>query len=207
VLILLRHARTAYNAEGRLQGQYDSPLDDVGWVQAQAAGAFLRERFEVVKVFTSALARTRQTVEAAGFADRPTVVDDRWREIDFGDYDQRRIQEVNENLGARWLADPEWTPPGGAESMAALHRRIGAALDDVVAAHAGIDPRARRRDSVLVVSHATPIKSAVAHAAQGGPAMILRLSIGLGSVSTIAPNHDGLVLASFNERPPLPQPL
>ena len=197
MLIFLRHGRTAYNAEGRLQGQYDSPLDEVGWAQATAVGVHLREHYDVVRVITSALTRTRQTVEAAGLLQLPTTVDDRWREIDFGAYDQRRIQDVHVNLGAKWAEDPEWTPDGGAESMATLHRRVGDALVDVLLAH----DRVAQDQAVLVVSHATPIKSAIAHAALGGPPMILRLHIGLASVSTVARNNGVLVLTSFNERP------
>jgi broad specificity phosphatase PhoE len=197
VLIFLRHGRTAYNAEGRLQGQYDSPLDEVGWQQAEAVGVHLRENYDVVRVVTSAMTRTRQTVEAAGLLHLPTTVDDRWREIDFGAYDQRRIQDVNVDLGAKWAEDPEWTPDGGAESIATLHRRIGTALVDVLAAHDRSAPGA----AIVVVSHATPIKSAIAHVALGGPPMIQRLQIGLASVSTVARNRGVSVLTSFNERP------
>lgn len=197
MLIFLRHGRTAYNAEGRLQGQYDSPLDEVGWQQAATVGEHLRDNYRVARVITSAMTRTRQTVEAAGLLRLPTTVDDRWREIDFGEYDQRRIQDVHVDLGAKWAEDPEWTPDGGAESMAALHRRVGDALVDVLSEH----DRVERDQAVVVVSHATPIKSAIAHAALGGPPMILRLHIGLGSVSTVARTGGVLVLTSFNERP------
>jgi len=196
-LIFLRHGRTAYNAEGRLQGQFDSPLDEVGWLQAEAVGAHLRENYDIARVVTSAMTRTRQTVEAAGLLLLPTTVDDRWREIDFGAYDQRRIQDVHVDLGAKWAEDPEWTPTDGAESLATLHRRIGDALVDVFIAHDCVESS----QAVVVVSHATPIKSAIAHAALGGPPMILRLYIGLASVSTVARTNGVSVLTSFNERP------
>ncbi len=201
MLIFLRHGRTAYNAEGRLQGQYDSPLDDIGWKQSIEVGAHLRAHYDIRHVVTSALSRTRQTAEAAGFAQLPTTVDNRWREIDFGDYDARKISEVNVNLGAMWLNDIEWIPTEGAESMGALHRRVGAALDDVVTAHEALP----RGQSVLVVSHATPIKSALAHAAMAGPQMIMRLHVGVASVSTVSQSGDVLVLTSFNERPFSPE--
>ena len=197
MLIFLRHGRTAYNAEGRLQGQFDSPLDEVGWLQAEAVGAHLRENYDIARVVTSAMTRTRQTVEAAGLLLLPTTVDDRWREIDFGAYDQRRIQDVHVDLGAKWAEDPEWKPTDGAESLATLHRRIGDALVDVFTAH----DRVESGQAVVVVSHATPIKSAIAHAALGGPPMILRLYIGLASVSTVARSNGVSVLTSFNERP------
>ncbi|HUP74598.1 MAG TPA: histidine phosphatase family protein [Acidimicrobiales bacterium] len=197
MLIFLRHGRTAYNAEGRLQGQYDSPLDEVGWQQAKAVGLHLQENYDVARVITSAMTRTRQTVEAAGLLHLPTTVDDRWREIDFGAYDQRRIQDVHVDLGAKWAEDPEWQPDGGAESIATLHRRVESALVDVLEAH----DRVASEQAIVIVSHATPIKSAIAHAALGGPPMILRLQIGLASVSTMACTNGVSVLTSFNERP------
>jgi broad specificity phosphatase PhoE len=197
VLIFVRHGRTRYNAEGRLQGQYDSPLDEVGWRQSAAVGEHLREHYDIAHVFTSSLSRTRQTAEGAGLGHVPTTVDDRWREIDFGAYDARKIADVNVNLGAKWLDNIEWIPTDGAESMGALHRRVGAALDDVVAEHRAVGPG----KSVLVVSHATPIKSALAHAVMAGPQMIMRLNIGLASISTVSRNGSVLVLTSFNERP------
>jgi broad specificity phosphatase PhoE len=82
-----------------------------------------------------------------------------------------------------------------------LHRRVGDALVDVLCEH----DRVGRDQAVVVVSHATPIKSAIAHAALGGPPMILRLYIGLGSVSTVARAQGVSVLTSFNERPFAPK--
>src|SRR5688572_25816837 len=107
----------------------------MGWQQSQAVGVHLRENYDIARVVTSAMTRTRQTVDAAGFLQLTTTVDDRWREIDFVAYDQRRIQDVNVDLGAKWAEDPEWTPDAGAESIATLHRRVGAALVDVLEAH------------------------------------------------------------------------
>ena len=128
MLIFLRHGRTAYNAEGRLQGQFDSPLDEVGWLQAEAVGVHLRENYDIARVITSAMTRTRQTVEAAGLLLLPTTVDDRWREIDFGAYDQRRIQDVNVDLGAKWAEKcrPDGAPVsrrGAPEAPRNLERR------------------------------------------------------------------------------------
>ena len=108
VLIFLRHGRTPNNADARLQGQLDSPLDGIGRIQAKQAGEAIRRRWSVDRVITSSLQRTAQTAEAAGLADLPTTVDDRWKEIDFGAYDDRRIGEVMNTLGEAWASDIEW---------------------------------------------------------------------------------------------------
>ncbi len=189
-IVLLRHGRTRYNAEARLQGQYDSPLDEIGVEQAKLAGEAVRHRFQPDRVITSSFTRTLQTVDAAGLGSLPTDVDDRWREIDFGAYDQRKIRDVYVELGEAWLADPGYEPPGG-ESLLAMHERVVEACKEIADRHAG--------QTVVVVSHATAIKSAVAWALRSDVATILTMKINLASISTITDSRMGLLLAGFNE--------
>jgi len=193
VLIFLRHGRTPNNAQARLQGQLDSPIDDVGRRQAELSGAEIRRRWDIDRVVTSSRQRTKQTAEAAGLGHLPHTVDDRWTEIDFGAYDNRRIAEVMADLGAAWADDIDYEPEGG-ESMGAMHRRVGEALDELIPA----DPD----EHVVVVTHATPIKSVVAWVLGGGPEMILRTWVNLGSITSVAPRDGQLLLAEFNWRPP-----
>lgn len=196
-VVLLRHGRTRYNAEGRLQGQVDADLDDVGRRQAAAAGRYLRSRYDVVEVVTSEKRRAVQTLEAAGLGDLPVRVDDRWREIDYGDHDRRRISEVIAEMGARWAEDVGHVPAGG-ESMRDLHQRVGEAWRDVLASVPDDGGDVDR--TVVVVSHATPIKSAVVWSVGGGPEQILQLWVQLASLSVVR-IHDGLgtVLERFND--------
>ena len=189
ILILLRHGRTPNNAQARLQGQLDSPLDDVGFEQSAVVGRALRERWPVDRVVVSSRRRTRQTARAAGLGDAPTMIDDRWREIDFGAYDDRRIGEVMAELGAAWASDISYAPPGG-ESMASLHQRVGEAIAEV-------SEEAVTRN-IVVVTHATPIKSAVVWLLGGGAGMIMRLRVSLASVTAFGPVAHGLVLTEFN---------
>ena len=60
-LLLVRHGRTAYNSQARLQGQVDIPLDDVGRWQARTAAALLLARHEPTVVVTSDLSRAHET--------------------------------------------------------------------------------------------------------------------------------------------------
>ena len=189
ILILLRHGRTPNNAQALLQGQSDSPLDEVGFEQSVVVGRALRERWPVDRVVASSRCRTRQTARAAGLGDVPTVIDDRWMEIDFGAYDDRRIGEVMAELGAAWAADISYEPPGG-ESMARLHERVGEAVAEIA-------EEACTRN-IVVVTHATPIKSAVAWLLGGGAEMIMRFRVSLASVTAFGPVAHGLVLTEFN---------
>ena len=189
ILILLRHGRTPNNAQARLQGQFDSPLDEIGVEQSAVVGEALRERWPVDRVVVSSRRRTRQTARAAGFADAPTTVDDRWMEIDFGAYDDRLIGDVMAELAAAWASDVSYAPRGG-ESMTSLHERVGEAVAELV--------EEATTSNVLVVTHATPIKSAVVWLLGGGAEMIMRLRVSLASVTAFRPVSHGLVLHEFN---------
>lgn len=141
------------------------------------------------RVVVSSRRRTQQTARAAGLDDVPTTVDDRWTEIDFGAYDDRRIGEVMAELGAAWASDVSYVPPGG-ESMTSLHERVGDAVADLV--------EEATTANILVVTHATPIKSATVWLLGGGAEMIMRLRVSLASITTFRPVAHGLVLSEFN---------
>lgn len=175
-----------------MQGQFDSHLDEVGLAQAGLAGRTLREHWSVDRVVSSSLQRTRQTAAAAGLGHLPTTIDDRWQEVDFGAYDDRRIADVMQDLGAAWLADVEYVPPGG-ESLAGLHRRVGDALADLA--------EEVQSSTVLVVTHATPVKSAVAWLLGGDAEMIMRLRVNLASLTVFEVSPHGLLLNKFNWTP------
>lgn len=191
MLILLRHGRTPKNAAGRLQGDLDAALDDVGVAQAARAGAYIRDRWDIDAVVTSSLQRSRQTAEYAGFESALHTIDDRWREIGFGEYEDRKLSETVDELGARWRADLQYEPPGG-ESLSSLHTRVADACLEVV--------QQARTENVLVVSHATPIKSAVIWATGGHPSMIMNLWVNPGSVSVLDHVGGNVVLAEFNRQ-------
>ena len=189
ILILLRHGRTPNNAQARLQGQFDSPLDEIGFEQSAVVGEALRDRWPVDRLVVSSRRRTQQTARAAGLSDVPTTVDDRWTEIDFGAYDDRRIGDVMAELAAAWASDVSYVPPGG-ESMTSLHERVGEAVAELAAE--------ATTSNILVVTHATPIKSAVVWLLGGGAEMIMRLRVSLASITAFRPVAHGLVLSEFN---------
>ncbi len=187
MLILLRHGQTPVNAESRLQGNVDPPLDEVGIEQAQRAGDYIRRRWKIDQVITSSLNRTTQTAELAGFHD--AVIDDRWRELDFGDYDQRRVGDVISEMTRRWRDDASFAPTRG-ESMSEMHARVSEACGEL--ALRVVD------ENILVVTHATPIKSAAVWALGGPPSMILNLWVNVGTVTVLRELRGDLVLSEFN---------
>ena len=94
VIYFVRHGETDWNAEARLQGQRDIPLNPRGRVQAEEAGLRLRRlvgRVEDLDYVASPLGRTRDTMErlrgALGLDPSAYRLDDRLVELTFGDWE------------------------------------------------------------------------------------------------------------------------
>lgn len=184
MLIVVRHGRTAANAAGRLLGRADPPLDDLGLRQAGGLAAALGP---VDRVVSSPLLRCRST--AAGFG-VPVEVDERWIELDYGEWDGSVLGDLPASLWSAWRADVEFAPPGG-ESLVALGERVRAAADDLAA-----DARDR---SVVVVTHVSPIKAALAWALGVGDDVAWRAFVAPASVTRIAVGDRGPSLVGFND--------
>jgi broad specificity phosphatase PhoE len=185
VLFLVRHGQTAENARGLLLGRQDPPLSEIGRRQAAALARII----PTARVVSSPLRRARQTAEAFG---QPVVVDERWIELDYGELDGCRPEEVSEDVWARWRADASFVPAGG-ESLAALGNRVRSACDELSAEAA--------EDDVVVVSHVSPIKAAIAWALAVDDNVAWRMFVRDASITRVAIAGRGPVLLSFNEMP------
>jgi len=197
VLVLVRHGEAAGNAAGLLLGRTDSPLTDRGRSQAAALSGHLGP---VGRLVTSPLVRARQTAGALGL-DLPIDVDERWIEVDYGQFEGQALASVPAETWARWRADPAFRPPGG-ESLTEVGNRVRAACDELFARP---DEGARAGADVVVVSHVSPIKAAVAWALGAGDEVVWRLYLATASVTRIAWGADGPVLRGFNQTLPTPR--
>jgi ribonuclease H / adenosylcobalamin/alpha-ribazole phosphatase len=194
VTALLRHGQTPMSVQKRYAGRTDAPLTEVGVQQAAAAAKRLASAGLGV-IVTSPLLRTVQTAQAvAAVTGAAVVTDDGFRETDFGAWEGLTFAEVRERWPAEitaWLADPDVAPPGG-ESFTDVSARVTEALDRVLAARAG--------QTVLIVSHVTPIKMLVAAALLAPPAALYRMHLDVAALSEIDWYADGpAVLRSFND--------
>ncbi|HMG45517.1 MAG TPA: histidine phosphatase family protein [Acidimicrobiales bacterium] len=188
---LLRHGRTEANARGLLLGRADPALDDVGRDQALRAAKALMD-VGATRVITSPLQRCRETAALVGETlGVPVVFDDRWVEMDYGELDGTPVASVPPETWAAWMADVGWTPPGG-ESIAALGERVRAACDELLSSAAEDD------GDVVVVSHVSPIKAAVAWALGVGDEVAWRLFLAPASISTISTARGRPSLHAFN---------
>jgi len=131
---LARHGQTAYNLEGRFQGQQPVPLDDVGRAQAREL-AQRAALCDFATLWSSPLLRALETArivgEHIGLAPRE---DARLMETDAGDWTDLSFAEVRAHapeLFDRFVSvDPSFAFPGG-ESFAEQDVRVAAAIADV----------------------------------------------------------------------------
>lgn len=189
MIVLLRHGRTEANARGLLLGRSDVALDDLGRRQAHALATYLRSTIgQVQKVVSSPLRRCYATAEiVATELDLAVTVDERWIELDYGELDGLSMSAVPQATWATWRSDITWVPPGG-ESLVAVGDRVRAACEELAAS-----------PDVVVVSHVTPIKAAVAWALGVSDAVGWRLFVAPASVTRIAIRDGRPTLDSFNE--------
>lgn len=125
--MLLRHGRTAWNAERRYQGQEDPPLDDVGQVQAIEAAALVAAMSPDV-LLSSDLQRARQTAQkVSSLTGLPLTVDERLRERHLGHWQRLTRDEVQARYPeefADWLAGRDVTRRGGESRQQVADRAL-----------------------------------------------------------------------------------
>ncbi len=191
MLVLVRHGEAAGNAAGVLLGRSDSPLTDRGRAQVAAVAGALGE---ITTVITSPLVRARHTatVLARGL---PVSVDERWIEVDYGDQEGEALRAVPAAVWQRWRTDTGYRPAGG-ESLAEVGARVRRACEELFAHH-GEGARSDAGD-VVVVSHVSPIKAAVAWALGVGDDVVWRLYLSTASVTRIGWGTDTPVLHHYN---------
>jgi broad specificity phosphatase PhoE len=189
VLLLVRHGETAANVDGLLLGRADPPLTDRGRSQARALAAAIPTPQRVI---TSPLSRAVDTAAAFGVT---ADVDERWIELDYGELDGRPISSIAPQLWEQWRSDPTRSP-GGGEGLAALGARVREACTDLLGdAAAG---------TVVVVTHVSPIKAAIAWALAVTDDIAWRMYVEDASISRIDVDSTGPSLRWFNRLAPTP---
>jgi probable phosphoglycerate mutase len=162
MILLARHGRTADNAEGRILGRRDPPLDPAGRAAAEALAASVAGE-GLAALWTSPLRRAQQTAAVVGVAAglEPVVLED-LVESRRGAWEGRPFTELDaeqpEAFAAFERGDADFAFPGG-ESLRAQSERTRRALDRI----------ARGPQPALAVAHAGTIRAALALAGRPVP--------------------------------------
>lgn len=149
MLYIIRHGKTDWNVEHRLQGQTDTELNEEGRRMArEAATEYANIHFDVC--YCSPLLRARETAKILlDGRDIPIIYDDRLKEMGFGEFEGLKecfsIPDCPVNV---FFKDPaNYTDPqGGAESMDSLFSRTGDFLEE-------IEPELEAGKDILIVGH------------------------------------------------------
>lgn len=143
-LHLLRHG--APETPGLLMGRTDGAPTSEGI----AACVTQARNPDFEHLIASDLSRCRVAGEAIGKACAlPFIIDPRWRELDFGDWDGKAASTVDRDALDRFRDDPDANPPPGGERWSALVTRISAAIADLAPV------------STLVVTHGGAMRAAL----------------------------------------------
>ncbi|PPD15305.1 MAG: histidine phosphatase family protein [Methylobacterium sp.] len=191
VLYFFRHGETDWNAEGRLQGQTDIPLNAKGRLQATAIGEAIRagrvegighDRLVRLPFVASPMGRTRDTMAllrtGLGLSPDDYATDDRLIEIGFGRWEGSTWKEIvaRDPGGAQARSRDKWNfvPPGG-ESYEMVRGRVAGWLeslqgDTCLVAHGGV-----ARVLMVMLAEVTPRNAVGADIWQG---KLLRIAPG-----------------------------
>ena len=134
-LWLIRHGRTAWNAEKRIQGDMNIPLDDIGISQvSKLAQTLLVERFDAI--YSSPLHRALHTAGSIAYGRRLDVIqDDRLKERSYGLWTGRLEADVRKEYPETWNSDWRICGTPGGESQAQLVIRASSFLDSILNRH------------------------------------------------------------------------
>jgi broad specificity phosphatase PhoE len=172
---LVRHGEVALNRELRYVGAQDEALTEIGREQA-------RQLSEALRPFR---------LDAAPHG-LPVITDDGLRESAFGAWEGMSRAEVAiryPDLLLAWEQDPHLSPPDG-ESLVDLQQRVEACAERLVAIHP--------HSTLVLVSHAGPIKALLCATLGASPAAIRRMFIDPATISVVDWLPGGRVLRLFN---------
>ncbi len=175
-LLLIRHAEPDEDARGRCYGRLDVGLSPTGLASAERLAERLRP-VALDAVYVSPRLRAVQTATALGAS---RTVDDRLRELDFGQLEGRTYDEIEREqpeFFQSWMETPTLVRFPGGESYAELRERVSAAVDDIVAAN---DDR-----TVALVSHGGVIRAALAATLGLPDERAFALDVGYARVSVV----------------------
>jgi probable phosphoglycerate mutase len=181
-LILLRHGETRHTTERRFSGPggEDPGLIPSGEEQARRAARVISDLGGIDALVSSPLRRTRETAEfVAASLGLPVQIDEGFQECGFGAWDGLTYKQVEERWPdelSRWLGSTAVRPPGG-ESVDDVRRRVETSLNRTVGEHRG--------QTVVVVSHVTPIKLVLRYCLEASWQVTHHLLVAPGSLTTM----------------------
>jgi broad specificity phosphatase PhoE len=195
VIILIRHGQTTTNAARLLVGHSDPTLTELGERQARALRPYL---VGVREVWTSPLQRARATAGLA-LPDLDAVIKESFIEVNYGSLDGQPLNVVTQEQWRAFEHDHN-TAFGDGESLASVDQRVHLALGELLADQSSLlhSPSTH----LAIVSHMSPIKSAMTWALGVSGSVAWRMNLSNGSITTIGTRMMAPRLMNYNVVPP-----
>jgi broad specificity phosphatase PhoE/ribonuclease HI len=187
-LILVRHGETELTASGRYSGRDDVPLTGRGIAQAKAVAARVAVVApHVAAILSSPLSRCTATARhiADAVGQPPVIVEADLVECDFGDWEGLTFAEVRARWPhelEHWLASAAIAPPRG-ESFRGVADRVRRLVTRIRSGYPG--------QTVVVVSHVSPIKIMLRDVLNAGDLFLQRLHLDPAGLSIVDSWQDG----------------
>jgi probable phosphoglycerate mutase len=194
VIILIRHGQSTTNELGLLVGRSNPSLTEQGRDQARR---LIPHLIDVREVWTSPLDRAYRTARLAVPTLDP-IVKDSFIEVDYGSLDGQRLASITDEQWHDFEGNHE-RPLLDGESLTAVDARVYAELDALLA-----DPDSlvhRNDEHLAIISHVSPIKSAVTWALGVHGSAAWRMRIDNGSMTSIATRRSTPSLIRANVMP------
>jgi len=185
-LYLIRHTMTRAE-RGVCYGRLDVSLAPT---YAEDCAAVIERLPAPDAIWTSPLARCRVLAEAIGAHIGATpMIDERLCELDFGMWEGLHWDAIDQVHGKRWAADYWNVAPPRGETYRGLHKRISAVLEEITASDV---------QCVAVVTHAGPIRAAVAQCLRLDPRSYPALKLDYGGINLLRIGEDGAMVEYLN---------
>jgi alpha-ribazole phosphatase/probable phosphoglycerate mutase len=195
-LWLIRHPEPEASAEGRCYGSLDWDLSETGMRQANAIAAALAAE-PLAAIYSSPRRRCVQAAEIlAATRSCPLQRSDALRELDFGEFEGRRYDEIAAlypNLYREWMERPTEVEFPGGESFPAMRQRVLQAAADLRTRHAG--------ETIALVTHGGVNRIILAEALGIEPANIFRLAQRYAALNLIRYFGDVPIVELVNAEP------
>ena len=155
-LLLIRHGQSTANLEKRFAGQMDVKLTETGLTQAKLTAEFIKENYDVSKVYASDLSRAFETGKCvSNLLDIEIIPDKGLREIWAGVWEGMTIEDIRKTYPkdfAVWSDDCGNSRCTGGESAVELAERFMNALTEIAKSNDG--------KTVVIATHATALRAA-----------------------------------------------
>ncbi len=193
-LVVIRHGRTGWNADGRIQGHQDVALDALGLRQAEALAQALRDE-PLQAIYSSDLLRARGTAEALRqLRNVPLHTDAGLRERAFGTFEGLSFAEIEQRWpeqALRWRRrEPEFSP-GGGESLLAFRRRVVETATRLASRHLG--------QSIALVAHGGVLDILYRAAARLDLAAPRTWSLDNAAINRMLYSAEGFAIVGWND--------